>query len=153
MASSVCHLCRAHKNITRLWWTKFQRDSRIRDTHYSNKQIMGWLRGMRNPPAFIKILGFWFWRVWVDAMHTLDLGVYQFLVPSCLKELIKDRVVWEGANQRSRLLFGYRRYKEFCKKHKVKSKCRPFKVSALKKDGTARDWLQHNVLDFILGPI
>ena len=39
------------------------------------------------------IPGFSLWRVWVDAMHTLDLGVHQIVCACALVELVEETCV------------------------------------------------------------
>jgi hypothetical protein len=45
-------------------------------------------------------------------MHNLDLGVYQYIVPSIIFELTGDRNVWDGPNRATRLIQAYIEYKD-----------------------------------------
>ena len=60
------------------------------------------------------IPGFSLWRVWVDAMHTLDLGVYQIVCACALVELVEERV-WPCATHEEGITKAYREYKAWCK--------------------------------------
>ena len=61
-----------------------------------------------------RLPGFTIWRCIVDAMHCLDLGVYQVLVACALCEMSSEHI-WPGDNQDERLLAGYAQYKIWCK--------------------------------------
>jgi len=116
----VCHLCRAHKKIKRLHWTQFRRDSRLRQTRYTNSQFMGWCLGHALYSVLLLIPGFWIWRVWSDAMHGLDLGVYQFAVPSAIWELTRHpSPLFPATTRPARLLLIHIHYKAWCRRHGV----------------------------------
>ena len=83
--------------------------------------------------AFLLIRGFSIWRVWQDAMHTLDLGVYQILVPSCIWELTQTSDFWKAPTRAARMLLAYRHYKAWCIKHKIQGTCRKFEPNTFKK--------------------
>ena len=57
------------------------------------------------------IPGFSLWRVWVDAMHTLDLGVYQVVCATALVELVEERV-WPCVTHEEGITKAYKEYKE-----------------------------------------
>ena len=89
-----CHLCRANKQIVRLLYTQFKRDDHIRKTLVKHSQFRDRYAGRR--PHLTNIVGFSVWRCWVDAMHCMDLGVYQSVAASCLSELVQENV-WPSA--------------------------------------------------------
>lgn len=76
-----CHLCKAHKKIQRLWYTDVRVDARHRRTLISQTAYMNWTEeGVRSP--FCEMGTWHIWRVWLDAMHVLDLGVCQHVAGS-----------------------------------------------------------------------
>eukprot|EP00973_Karenia_brevis_P027275 3760912-Karenia_brevis.AAC.1 len=83
---NICHLCRAHKTTRRLLYSQFRRSSHIRRTCYSNAQFFGWLSAVDEDKrcVFVYIEGFHLWRIWIDAMHCLDLGVFGVLILSLI---------------------------------------------------------------------
>ena len=98
-ADEICHLCRAHKKRKRLYYTQFRRDAHLRKTIVSWPQFRDWLIAnphLRSPLTWI--IGFSTWRCWVDAMHNLDLGIYQSIAAGCLVELVCENV-WPAANK------------------------------------------------------
>ena len=46
-------------------------------------------------------------------MHCLDLGLLQYVIPSCLVELCEEGV-WPGGNRKERFLAAHVEYKVFC---------------------------------------
>jgi len=93
--------------------------------------------------AFLRIRGFNIWRVWQDAMHCLDLGEYQFIVPSALLDLISDRRMFSAPNRPSRLLLAYRSFKQFCKRCTIDCKVRQFSMASFVKRNHVICWTQH----------
>ena len=144
-AKYVCHLCRAHKTIRRLWWTNFARTDRLRRTRVSNKRYIGWNTNgpFRNQSVFIRLRGFNIWRVWQDAMHTLDLGLYQYIGPSVLFELVSNTRLWHATSRAGRLMQAHGAYKIWCKQHKVMNPIAPFQaVSFRRKKSNIVQWTQ-----------
>ena len=127
----MCHLCRAHRRIRRLWFTQFQRTSHIRRTLISARAFRDWQRGrpVENQSPFLDLIGFSIWRVWVDAMHCLDLGVYQTICASGLKCLVRLGV-WPGDNTEEQFHMSHVDYKAWCKQ-KGFSACPRFEPSKL----------------------
>ena len=104
-AKRVCHLCRAHKKISRLHFTQFRRNAPLRNTRVSREQFNGYY-GIGSGPhcPLAGIDGFCIWRVWCDALHVLDLGVLQVVVACCLWELSqKAAKAWNSTNRAGRL--------------------------------------------------
>lgn len=110
--NDICHLCRAHKVRNRFLYTKFKRDAFIRRTLISSSRFRDAYEGAR--PSITRIVGFDIWRCWVDAMHCLDLGVYQGVAGSCLLELV-DEGMWDGRNVEHKLFEAHVEYKDWCK--------------------------------------
>ena len=105
-AKRVCHLCRAHKKISRLHFTQFRRNAYVRNTRVSREQWNGYYGIGSNGPhcPLAGIDGFCIWRVWCDALHVLDLGVLQIVVACCLWELSqKAAKAWKSTNRAGRL--------------------------------------------------
>ena len=61
---------------------------------------------------FFDIIGFNIWRCWCDAMHCLDLGVYQSVAASCLTELVEEGV-WTHVGEDG-FKVAHVAYKEWC---------------------------------------
>ena len=108
----VCHLCRASTKIKRLWYTNFEKTAHIRNTRVRWSTFRDWYTDRYMRPEFFNIIGFTIWRCWSDAMHVLDLGVYQSIAASCLAELVEEGV-WTHTGED-----GYKvahiAYKEWC---------------------------------------
>ena len=65
------------------------------------------------------IPGFTILRVFFDIMHTLDLGVSQYAIPSALWELTEANVQWPGRTREIRFRAAYASYRRWCKANKV----------------------------------
>ena len=77
----------------------------MRNTRVSREQWNGHY-GIGSGPhcPLAGIDGFCIWRVWMDALHVLDLGVLQIVVACCLWELSqKAGKVWKSTNRTGRL--------------------------------------------------
>ena len=88
-----------------------------------------------------KIPGFSIWRVWADAMHVLDLGVYQIIIACCLVELVHEGE-WAGATIQERFLAAHVQYKAWCKDRNLQPAPR-FKYTSLKPDKGCPQLTQH----------
>ena len=77
--------------------------------------MRNWLE--KNRPWLSFIPGFDLERVWIDALHCLDLGVYQCMVPSVLIELCEEGV-WPGNTRADCFNFVYEDYKSWCQQCK-----------------------------------
>ncbi len=55
----------------------------------------------------IGIVGFNVWRVVVRPLQTLELGIYQYIVPSVLYQLTEDGEVFEGRTVEARYRNAY----------------------------------------------
>lgn len=115
-----CHLCRAHKKITRLLFTDFRREAKHRRTKVDGA---AWCReallaAVISPLLFLP--GFSIWRVWFDAMHVLDLGIYQSVIPSVMFELAAAGIFGLGTLARQ-FQTAYRRYRVWCRLRRVRA--------------------------------
>lgn len=63
-------------------------------------------------PEFFGIIGFNIWRCWSDAMHVLDLGVYQSVAASCLEEFVQEGM-WASTGSEG-YLHAHVDYKAWC---------------------------------------
>ncbi len=124
----ICHLCRAHRRIKRLFFTQFRQTDHIRRTLVSSAMFRDWYGANRSRPALTRILGFDVWRCWADAMHVLDLGVYQVVAAACLIELVEE-MVWGSSDDRGFKL-AHVEYKGWCKETGVEP-CPRFDKSKL----------------------
>ena len=102
--------------IKRLWFTDFARESHVRKkTKVSSSRFRSWYESRLVRPELMRIVGFDIWRCWPDAMHCLDLGVYQLVAASCLVELVGEGV-WHRTDDA-----GYKAahvdYKGWCGSH------------------------------------
>ena len=109
--NACCHLCRAHKVIARLNCNMHARNSHLRQTIFSEREFRLMLEAQGvDRSALSLIVGFSRWRCWVDAMHCLDLGVYQYIVYACLMELAEEDGLWAGGSFEVRVAHAYLDY-------------------------------------------
>ena len=115
----ICHRCRASRKIRRLVFTQYKRNSRLRRTKVSTRRFREYLiaQGV-NRSWLTRIIGFCIDRCLVDAMHNLDLGNYQTLVPCCIIELVSENV-WEGDSAESKFLAAHADYSDWCRLEKI----------------------------------
>lgn len=128
----VCHLCRAHRSIHRLLFTSFSRNARHRCTLVDNRTWLAWHLAAPVVCPLLLVPGFHIWRVCFDIMHTLDLGVYQVVVPSAFWELTSSSRVWPGRSRQARFTRAYLVYKLWAKRRRVKA--------VVRKRFDARQW-------------
>ena len=140
-ANYICHFCKAHKRIRRLFYTQCSRDAYIRRTLVTWAQFRDWLSALDEISPLFKIPGFNIWRVWTDAMHCLDLGVYQEINASCLYELT-DSGTWPGPTRQTRLDHAHVDYKAWCRTNNHEP-CPRFDAEALRKPGESPSFTQH----------
>ena len=114
-ANYVCHLCKAHKKITRLLYTNFGRNAFHRRTRHSWRKFKNWssAQGIMQCP-FFTIPGFHIWRCLIDALHCIDLGVLQHAIASALVELV-DEGVWPGASEQEKFFAAHADYSAWCR--------------------------------------
>ena len=112
-ANYICHLRRARCKIERLRYTQFGRTAYVRRTKVRWSSFRDWYADRFSKPEFFSIVGFNIWRRWCDAMHCLDLGVYQSVAGSCLTELVEEGV-W-GSTDGDGYMLAHVEYKEWCR--------------------------------------
>jgi hypothetical protein len=112
-----CHLCHAHKNIRRLDYREFGPDTVHRKTLvnawdwwylYSHAVLVS---------PLIMIVGFNCWKILIDALHTLELGLYQYAAASAVWQFTDDPAdggYFGGGKRQARLDHCYDHYKEWC---------------------------------------
>lgn len=108
----MCHLCRAHVHISRLRFTQFKRADHLRNTRVRHHVWRDWYTHSQRP-SLSRILGFSIWRCLPDAMHCLDLGVYQNVAAACLTELAAEGV-WPG-DENGAYRHAHLQYKAWCR--------------------------------------
>ena len=62
-----------------------------------------------------------------DIMHTMDLGILQYIIPSALAELVAPRDhggLWDGANRAARVAAASADYRDWCDRHHVPTQYR-----------------------------
>ena len=121
----ICHLCDATKNDPRSRYTDFRRTAPHRCTLINDKD---WMRAALAATVFCPLLlvaGFSIWRTFFDVMHTFDLGIYQVLVPSCLKDLVQEGY-WAGHTVAERYIAAFADYRSWARLHKLKDIPRKF---------------------------
>ena len=129
-----CHLCRAHTKIKRLWYTQFSQNAPFRHrTRVSTSKFRDWYICRLIRPALLDIIGFDIWRCWPDAMHILDLGVYQSVAGSCLFELVLEGV-WTYTDDAG-FKAAHVQYKKWCTKHRLEP-CPMFDQGQLRRSAT-----------------
>lgn len=143
-ATHICHLCGAKKHnkddAGDKVFTDFNQASPLRCTRVSNAEF---LHEAGASPLFA-MPGFHIWRVWVDVMHTMDLGILQFAIPSALWELASTKVRWDGHSRKVRLYQAYADYRAWVKLHRLGQAAPRFEESKMKKDTDYPHWTQKN---------
>ena len=119
----VCHLCRAHAITKRLLWTQFRENDYLRRTRYTHDDWMLYVanqkyyHGAESVSPLWDIIGLDVWRVWMDALHVLDLGIYPWAIGSIVWELSATTDVWPGSNRKVRIFQAFRGYRGNPKHH------------------------------------
>ena len=113
----ICHLCRASRKIPRLMYTQFRQHDHIRCIRISWRAFRDWQwsRPAATQSPLLKVVGFDIWRCWVDAMHCLDLGIYQGIAACCLNELSFEHV-WPGDTLDDCFYAAHSEHKDWCKR-------------------------------------
>ena len=127
-----CHLCHASKTIPNLWYTDVRREAPHKQTQISHREYMDVLTTADSRSPLCKIPGWHLRRVWQDAMHTLDSGIYSQANGACLWYLTGMQLVWRQSTRSHRLLFAHRQYVMWCHLNGIADVADPFKVEAFK---------------------
>ena len=117
----ICHLCSAGKTADDTCYTNFAANAGHRATITSNNDFMASYLAAAIICPLLLIPGFHIFRVFFDIMHTLDLGVFQVVMPSCLWELTSNTSIWNESTRAKRFAKAYAEYRGWCKTQKVKS--------------------------------
>lgn len=106
----ICHLCDACKTPGDTCYTNFASDAPLRNTITSNSAWMAIYLVAAVVCPLLLIPGFNIFRVFFDMMHTLDLGVFQFVIPSCLWEFTSKTDIWNESSRPKRFAKAYGEY-------------------------------------------
>ena len=132
MGQRICHRCCVRKRTLDLSmiYSNFRRDAGHRDTILSNQEFLNIYLLLPIVSVLLMLPGFTIARVYFDHMHTHDLGITQYMVPSVLSELADLRsTVFAGATRQDKCYAAYRAYSIWCKNNLVKSVSgKPFKA-------------------------
>jgi hypothetical protein len=117
----ICHLCEAEKRSGELCYANFAPNAGHRATVTTSDEFRNAYLARAYVSPLLLIIGFCIFRVFFDLMHTLDLGVFQYVIPSCLWELTSKRQLWNETTRQKRFQRAYAEYRVWCKAQKVKS--------------------------------
>ena len=117
----ICHLCKAERRPGDLCYTNFASDAGHRATVTTCGDFMDIYLARATACPLLLIIGFCIFRVFFDLMHTLDLGVYQHVIPSSIWELTSDSQVWNERSRQGRFQRAYGEYRAWCKGQKIKA--------------------------------
>lgn len=117
----ICHLCEASKAEGDCVYTDFTATAGHRCTLTTSSAWHAAYLAAAIVCPLLLIPGFNIFRVFFDIMHTLDLGVYHVLLPSCLWELTSKNILWNSTTRGKRFSEAYAEYRGWCKTNKVKS--------------------------------
>jgi hypothetical protein len=118
----ICHLCSVRKfGSYGSRYTNFRRDAPHRTTLYTAAAWLAIYLAAGCVSPILRIPGFNIWRVCFDSLHTYELGIFQYLVPSVMVELTSKPGVFDGSTKAERYSTAYRRYRVWCKTHRIKS--------------------------------
>ena len=115
----ICHLCSAGKAGD--LYTDFSQDAEHRKTKITTEEFMTTYLALAIICPLLLIPGFCIWRVFFDIMHTLDLGIYQYAIPSAMWEMTGEgsSATWTGRSRQIRFSKAYVSYRLWCKANKV----------------------------------
>ena len=77
-------------------------------------------------PAIAQFPGFHMLRVFLDSMHTVDLGVAPHILGNLIWILVASNKSYPGRTQQRRLEVCYRAYRQFQHDHKINIRRLPF---------------------------
>jgi hypothetical protein len=112
-----CHLCRAHKRITSLLFTNYRDDARHRRTLVDSAEWWYYMTAALLVSPLLFIPGFNIFRVMIDPLHTLELGIYQWLAPSVMWQLTssaEEDGYFPGGTRDERFAAAYKQYRIWC---------------------------------------
>ena len=135
----ICHLCNVRKIYGEYPYTDFSRTAGQRRTHVSNEEWVARANTLAHICPLIFIIGFSILRCVFDCMHTLDLGILQVAIPSCLRDLAAEAVWRGGRSLAAQLTAAYVSYRAWCQRSKVPCAARQkFKPTVWMKSGYPR---------------
>ena len=120
----ICHRCKVLKftDDPEYRYTNFLQTAGHRQSICGHREFMAMMTAAAVVSPILFVIGFHVTRIIFDALHTLDLGIYQVVVPAALKELADVRSrVWEGSTIQAKLDAAYKDYTFWRKGHRVKT--------------------------------
>ncbi len=132
-ATQVCHLCAATSRGLGYFGDHFGQDSPMRQTLVTPRT---WSSGTPKSPL-CQIMGFNIWRCSFDAMHTLELGLLQRVIPAALREMMgmtRAAGIFGDGTTAARCAAATRAYHQWARDAKVSSSAR---IKAI-----TRGWVQ-----------
>ena len=116
-SNNVCHCCRASRTETEVSMLEFTTHPRWESTIRSQREFL--LQIMNSEGCnLIFVKGFHYSMIRWCSMHSIQLGVGLFLNGGCWHELVKVQH-FEGNSVADRFREAYRKFKIFCKTHKI----------------------------------
>ena len=115
--NEVCHLCKAHSVIRRLHYTTFGEDTVHRRTLTTAYDWLHLYVCAVLVSPLILIPGFNIWRVLVDILHNLELGIYQYAAPSAMWQFTESPAkggFFAGHDRQARFDTAYEDYRRWC---------------------------------------
>ena len=131
-AINVCHLCQVTSRGLGHYGEHLSRASPLRLTLVTAR---GWQSGTPRSPL-CQIPGFNIWRCSFDAMHTLELGIYQRVIPAALCELLgvpvhlREQGIFGRGNVAARCMAATRAYHAWARETRVPSSSRVKAITA-----------------------
>ena len=113
-ANYLCHLCRAHRHITRLLFTNFDSDAAYTRTTVTSEDWWWYYANAILVCPLIMIPGFNIFHVLIDALHSLELGLHQHMSASIMWQLTDEPGYLVGASRQERFDDAYKKYKDWC---------------------------------------
>lgn len=121
-APHVCHLCEAGKNVAANVYTNFADNADYLGTFVDGAEWWTTYVAYAFVCALLMIPGFWIYKVAFDIMHTVDLGIYQYMLPSVLWELTGTAErIFQGTTRQARFAAAYKEYRAWCKEYNILS--------------------------------
>jgi len=148
----ICHWCNACKRGSEdMVYTNIRDDAGWRRTYITTAEHLAGLRDDRTHNPMYGLPNFSLWRIFIDSMHSLELGMVQIIWGSLLTDLCMQGCYGEGS-MKERLERVHHRYLQHCDTHNTTARCEKFTVEL----GFIIDWLSWfsymylHIFDFVL---
>ena len=120
-APRICHLCEASKSGPMVY-SDFRANAAYLATRVCSMAWWTTYTAYACVCALLMIPGFCIYRVAFDIMHTVDLGIYQYMLPSVLWDLTeRSERTFQGNNRQARFAAAYEEYRAWCKEYSIPS--------------------------------